>query len=310
MSNSNIAVIDPRPSLAVGHRPSAIVPTDMDSCYRLAKAVCIAQMAPKGLDTPEKAMIAIMHGMEVGLTPMAALQRIAVVNGRPTIWGDGAMGLVRGSGLCEYVKEWIEGTGDDRIAFCETKRRGEPESVVRKFSVADAKRAGLWGKQGPWTQYPDRMLAMRARAFDLRDVYADVLGGLYIKEEIEDAPHEEVRRVVPRPPNPHAQRALPAPTPAPETTATAEPPIDLDQGEAAAPTQRPPAPNAPTTSGTAEALRRSAFESYREAALAAQDIGALDDAWSTHITPIENELGRELYEAASQIDDTRRGMLE
>ena len=168
-----IAVQDmPRPALAAGHRPTAIVPTDMESCFRLAKAVCMAGMAPKGLDTPEKAMVAIMHGLEVGLTPMAALQRIAVVNGRPTIWGDGAIGLVRGSGLCEYVKEWTEGEGDKRTAYCEAKRRGEQSPIARTFSVADAKKAGLWGKAGPWQQYPDRMLQMRARAFALREPFS------------------------------------------------------------------------------------------------------------------------------------------
>lgn len=183
---SNFVAIEPRPNLVVGNRPAAIVPTDMDSAYRLAKAVCLAGMAPKGMETPEKCMIAIMRGLEVGLTPFMALDKIAIVNGRPTIWGDGAIGLVRGSGLCEYIREQIEGTGEARVAVCEAKRRHEPEPVRRTFSVADAKKAGLWGKQGPWQQYPERMLQMRARAFALRDGFADVLGGLYLREEIED----------------------------------------------------------------------------------------------------------------------------
>lgn len=200
---SNVAVIEPRPALVAGHRPQAIVPHDMDSAYRLAKAVCMAGMAPKGLDTPEKAMVAIMHGLEIGLTPMAALQRIAVVNGRPTIWGDGAIGLVRGSGICEWVKERIEGEGDNRIAVCEAKRKGDPESIRRTFGVADAKRAGLWGKTGPWQQYPERMLQMRARAFSLRDGFADVLGGLYLQEELDNG------QSIPQPPAPPVPPAPP-----------------------------------------------------------------------------------------------------
>lgn len=178
--------VEPRPALVAGARLMAIVPTTMDEAYRLAKAICLAGMAPKGLDKPESCMVAIMHGMEIGLTPLTALQRIAVVNGRPTIWGDGAMSLVRASGLCEYVRERIEGAGDNRAAVCEAQRRGEPEPIVRTFSVADAKRAGLWNKSGPWSQYPDRMLQMRARAFALRDGFADVLGGLYLREEMDE----------------------------------------------------------------------------------------------------------------------------
>ncbi len=176
----------PRPSLVSGGRPMAIVPQSMDEAYRLGKAICMSGMAPRGMDTPEKCMIAIMRGMEVGLSPMQALDKIAVVNGRPTIWGDGAMALVRASGVCEGVSERMEGTGDSRNAICEARRKGEKQPTVRSFSVDQAKKAGLWGKSGPWQQFPDRMLQMRARAFALRDLFADVLGGLYLREELED----------------------------------------------------------------------------------------------------------------------------
>jgi hypothetical protein len=170
-------------------------------------------MAPKGLDTPEKAMVAIMHGMEVGFTPMAALQSIAVVNGRPTIWGDGALGLCRASPKCEYVRERVEGDGDAMVAICEVGRRGEQKPIIGRFSVADAKKASLWGKQGPWTQYPKRMLAMRARAFALRDGFADVLRGLGIAEEVADFSPVQDKPQPPRPPvPPSAQIAGPAET--------------------------------------------------------------------------------------------------
>ncbi|MDB5726628.1 MAG: hypothetical protein JWQ16_3382, partial [Novosphingobium sp.] len=228
---SNVATIDPRPNLVTGNRPSAIVPTDMDSAYRLAKAVCLAGMAPKGMETPEKCMIAIMRGLEVGLTPFMALDKIAIVNGRPVIWGDGAIGLVRGSGLCEFVKERIEGKDDARVAVCESKRRGEAEPIQRTFSVTDARKAGLWGKAGPWQQYPERMLQMRARAFCLRDGFADVLGGLYIREEVEDAkPPREIEHAdePPAPPQIVAPAIAPIVAPAPEKPADVVPDPEND----------------------------------------------------------------------------------
>lgn len=202
--NTQVAIAEPRPQLASGGKARAIIPQTMEEAFRLAKAVCMAGMAPKGLDTPEKAMIAIMHGLEIGLAPMTALQRIAVVNGRPTIWGDGAMSLVRGSGVCEWITEEITGVGDSRTATCEAKRKGDPKTIRRTFSVGEAKKAGLWGKAGPWTQYETRMLQMRARGFALRDGFADVLGGLYLKEEMDDA--SDVAAVKRPPPPP----ALPA----------------------------------------------------------------------------------------------------
>jgi hypothetical protein len=288
--------VEPRPQLQAGARPTAIVPTDMDSCYRLAKAVCMAGMAPKGLDTPEKAMVAIMHGLEIGLTPMAALQRIAVVNGRPTIWGDGVVGLVRGSGLCEFINEQIHGEGDKRVATCEAKRRGEKSPVVRSFSVQDAKQAGLWGKAGPWQQYPERMLQMRARAFALRDLFADVLGGLYLREELEET--TPARPTPPVPPTPvieHKPVAEPAQRIAPRV-----PPVPPQSTNAAPPT--PPDPRA----GKPIPI----IEKYREAVAVAKDGDELDAAFKEIIEPHMTNMDREMYEAAMALDDARRGELE
>jgi hypothetical protein len=191
--------------IVAGAPPLPIVPRSLEEALTMARAVVASGMAPHGLETPEACLIAILHGLEVGLTPLSALQRIAVIDGRPTIWGDGAMALVRASGLCRSVREWIEGDApQDWTAFCEVLRRGESDPVTCRFAVEDARRAGLWGKPGPWSLYPRRMLQMRARAFALRDVFADVLGGLYLREEIES-------EVVLQDPAPSKAQAIAAP---------------------------------------------------------------------------------------------------
>ncbi len=148
--------------------------------------VAETEFAPKSFrGRPADCTMAVIHGMEIGLTPAQALQSIAVVNGKPSVYGDTAMALVRNSPVCEAVDEGIEGTGDNRAAFCTVTRRGE-KPQTRVFSVADAKRAKLWGKTGPWQDYPDRMLQMRARGFALRDVFPDILRGLVTREEAAD----------------------------------------------------------------------------------------------------------------------------
>lgn len=186
----------PKTPMVAGGIVRPIVPQDFDGAWRIAQAVVRAGMAPYGLDTAEKATIAIMHGMEVGMPPMAALQSIAVVNGRPTIWGDGALALVLASGKCEAFEEFSEGKGDAYTAVCQVKRAGARQPIVRTFSVAQAKASGLWTKRGkngsptPWQLYPERMLQMRARAYALRDGFADVLRGLGIAEEVQDTERE------------------------------------------------------------------------------------------------------------------------
>lgn len=177
----------PKPPLVSGGKIAAIVPQDMDAAWRLATMVVKAGMAPKSLSTVEQCTVAILHGLEVGFTPMAALQSIAVVNGMPSIWGDGMIALVRSSGLLEDIIETIE---DDKegptIAVCKVKRVGSPSWVVQSFTRPQAMKAGLWRKQGPWTQYPQRMMQMRARSWALRDAFPDVLRGLTSAEEAGD----------------------------------------------------------------------------------------------------------------------------
>ncbi len=161
----------------------------MDDAYRFAKMVASSEFSPKDFrGKPESCLLAIQAGSEVGLSPMQSLQSIAVINGRPSIWGDAAMALVQASPVCEYVREYVEGDGDNLVAVCEAKRRGYPAPTVVRFSVADAKKAGLWGKSGPWQQYPARMLALRARGFALRNAFADALRGLVTAEEAMDYP--------------------------------------------------------------------------------------------------------------------------
>lgn len=160
-----------------------------DDAFRFATMVSKSDFAPKDFKgKAESCMLAIQHGSEVGLSPMQSLQSIAVINGRPTIWGDAALALVQSSPVCEYVREYTEGEGDGLVAVCEAKRRGYPEPTVVRFSMADAKRAGLAGKSGPWSQYPARMLTLRARGFALRNAFADALRGLITAEEAQDYP--------------------------------------------------------------------------------------------------------------------------
>jgi hypothetical protein len=166
--------------------------------------VATSDFAPKDFrGKPESCLLAIQHGAELGLSPMQSLQSIAVVNGRPSVYGDTALAVCKGSPVCEWVRETIEGEGEHMVAVCQAKRRGDAQPVESRFGVAEAKKAGLWGKQGPWTQYPRRMLQMRARGFALRDAFPDVLRGLVTAEEAADYTHvetEPVRVTQPTPP--------------------------------------------------------------------------------------------------------------
>lgn len=162
-------------------------PQTFEQALTFSNYLADSDLVPKDFKgKPANCLIAMQWGAEIGLKPLQALQNLAIINGRPALWGDAVIALVRGSPLCEYVVE----TDDGHTATCKVKRRGEPEQV-RTFSMDDAKRANLTGKQGPWTQYAPRMRQMRARAFALRDVFPDVLRGLPVAEEVMDTPTEK-----------------------------------------------------------------------------------------------------------------------
>ena len=159
----------------------------------LGEAFCVARLligagfAPKGA-TVESAVVSIMEGKRLGLDALGAVQGIASVNGRPTLWGDAMVAVVKASGLVEDEKvEWLPSHKDVQGVRYTVKRKGIPTPYVGEFSRLMAERAGLWGKPGPWKTNPDRMLLNRARTFALRDGFADVLKGMTSTEEARDA---------------------------------------------------------------------------------------------------------------------------
>ena len=201
----------------------------MEEAMKFSEMLARSSMVPRQYQgKPEDVMVACQWGREIGLAPMQALQNIAVINGKPSVYGDAAMALVQASPVCEGIEEMIENEGTSNpVAICIAHRKGR-KPVVAKFSVEDAKRAGLWGKQGPWTAYPKRMLQMRARGFALRDAFPDVLKGLITAEEAADYPDQPAKDITPaKPANP--LDALPAPVEAHAFNGTWSPEVDEDE---------------------------------------------------------------------------------
>lgn len=171
-------------ALATARAQFDLSPQSFEQALTFSQYLADSDMVPKDFKgKPGNCLVAIQWGAELGLKPLQALQNLAIINGRPSLWGDAVIALVRSSPVCEHVIE----TDDGKTATCKVKRRGEPEQV-RTFSMEEAAAAGLVGKAGPWTQYPKRMRQMRARAFALRDVFPDVLRGLPVAEELMDTP--------------------------------------------------------------------------------------------------------------------------
>lgn len=179
-------------SQATGEKMSlitAILPKSFGEMWKLAHLYSsLGNSIPESCRrNPAEIFARIELGASVGFTPIQALSGIMNVNGRYSLYGDHAIGVCRRNPAWDGIKEWSTGTQfeDNYTHHCIVKRKGE-EPGVGSFSVADAKRAGLWEKSGPWTKTPQRQLQFRARGWPLRDKFSDSLVGLSLFEEAID----------------------------------------------------------------------------------------------------------------------------
>jgi len=156
----------------------ALIPGSFEETKEMARTYAKSALLPAELrGKPQDVFVTLMAGRELGLQPMASLRMIHVIDGKPILSADAMAGVVISSGQCEYFRSV---KSDGLIATYETKRRGqEPQRM--SFTLEEAKLAGLLnrGPKSNWAKYPSAMLRARAKAALARDVYPDVLAGVY-----------------------------------------------------------------------------------------------------------------------------------
>lgn len=155
---------------------------------QLAGKLATSELVPKSFrGKPQDLFLCWAIGYSIGMSPEQAMQCIAIINGRACMWGDEMLAL------CMAHKDFVDIIetaiyNDDSSVFgytCTVKRKNKTDRS-NTFTLEDAKKAGLLAKGGVWSQYPSRMLKLRARAFTLRDACPDILKGIHSREEVED----------------------------------------------------------------------------------------------------------------------------
>ena len=195
-------------------RLTAYEPRDIGELRSFAQEVCATDLVPQNYRRkPADAMVAMMYGKETaGVGPLTSLQYVAVINGRPAFYSDAVPGIAFNKGLIIDMEEFFEGKPyeDDFKAVCIVTRPGG-RKVKQEFSVADAKLAGLWGKAGPWKQYPKRMMQWRTKGWAIRDAAPHALFGPTYEELRDVEEHigpEKAKEVNQRPTQPLADPEL------------------------------------------------------------------------------------------------------
>ena len=174
----------------------SLMPQTMKGKYEMAGVLARSGLIPKGLDTAEKVFVALQWGHELQLSPMVAVNNVAVINGKPTLSADIMSAVVKRSPEYGGI-EWIKNT--DTEAECKITRilgNGKTESIISRFTIEDAKKAGLAGRD-VWQKYPRRMLKHRCLSYGLKDMFPDILAGLYTPEEMESTmPEQPSERII------------------------------------------------------------------------------------------------------------------
>jgi 5'-3' exonuclease len=156
-------------------------PTSMSEAIRLADlAFHSKQFSAYG--TPQAVLMSLLAGRELGLTAMASLRALHILEGKPTMSADLMRALVIKSGAVNYFR-CVERTNEK--ATWEAQRGNDPP-VTLTFTMDDARQAGVVKPNSGWVKFPSDMLTARASSKLARLIAPDVIHGVYLPEEIRE----------------------------------------------------------------------------------------------------------------------------
>jgi hypothetical protein len=153
-----------------------------DEMLKFATSISKSGLIPDAYrGKPQDIIVTLLTGRELGISPMQSLRGIHVIKGKAVMSSDLIVALVKRDPSCRYFS-MVE--SDEKKAVYETHRTGAPKPQRITFSIEDARRAQLAGRDN-WKKYPAAMLRARCMAALARAVYPDVCFGLYDTDEIQ-----------------------------------------------------------------------------------------------------------------------------
>jgi len=183
-----------------------IVLHSTSEAFSLAEKIARSSLVPAAYrGKPTDAAIAMLYGAEMGFGPMTSLQRVVVIQGKPTVDAQGMVSLIRQAGHS------LSGDVSAESATVTGKRCDTGDSMTITWTMDDARKADLLGKDN-WKKFPADMLWARAVSQIGRRLFADVLLGVsYTPEEMADSVvgNGQAPKPDPEPPPPRTMRPPP-----------------------------------------------------------------------------------------------------
>lgn len=194
VTTTALAVAKPTAARIVRTFEMELEPRSYEEATIVAEHAAASRLFKEILDPPQ-AMMLIVLGRRFGLSAVDSLRMIHMIEGKPSMSAQLIVGIVQKSGMAEYFE--LDESSKTSATWI-TKRRGGRKEKSWTFTVDDAKAArlgGIWDKEkkilketfdpnSNWAKFPAVMCSWRAAVFLARVVYADLVGGLYMPDEI------------------------------------------------------------------------------------------------------------------------------
>ncbi len=157
----------------------------MDMANMLAKSTIVPQ---EYRNRPENVFLALDTANRLGMSPMAIMNGMYIVQGRPTFSGSFIAGLLKSTPLFSDVElVWVGEKGKDTwgcyVQAIETRTGKLLKGVTVDMKMAKGEG---WTRNTKWQTMPELMLTYRAYSFFGRTHASELLSGIYDRDEMED----------------------------------------------------------------------------------------------------------------------------
>ena len=156
-------------------------------------------MVSSTFKTPQAVILGIQYCKELGVPVQLGMKMLYVIDGKPSLFGDGPLALVQRSGQLESIEEFFLNEKQEKIcvenknlqdrvwaAVTRLKRRGDPLIQEDYFSLIDLEIAGMDmsknGKKVVWAKYERIMMRYKSRSMSLKVKFSDMISGVNIAE--------------------------------------------------------------------------------------------------------------------------------
>lgn len=179
---------------------------------RVARMLTSSQLVPQqfqGDTGMPNAIIALNMASRMQADPMAVMQNLYIVHGKPAWSSSFLIATVNACGRFTPLRFKMSGKGDTRSCYAYASDRETGDLLEgSEISILMAKAEGWFQKKGSkWQTMPDQMLQYRAATFWVRVYAPEISMGMRPEDEIRDIESEPVVKNVTPAKKPEASRS-------------------------------------------------------------------------------------------------------